>query len=519
MNENSGQPLLVDSLIDFCQSDSLSEEGVREIVERRLSKPNDAWARFALHLACLNERVTEAIVQCLLEYFPDAASDTGCEGLVAVPLHCACSNRSVTLNIIQLLIDAYPDAVRSLSDNGRMPLHALCMNKKVDEATAKQILRLLIEKCPEAVRHADSHGYLPIHLGASRGRRSPDFCRVLIEAYPGSERMGTSADGALPLHLACKNNSLATVEHLYRQYPEAIHHADAWGYPIHYAITGAKHRVNPATAVEIVQFLLDCDPDVKLQKSRLGRPMLRVACGREYNDASIEAGMQMIKILFDAHPEAIEHRIITSNIQRYRQQVQTFINNELVYARQAKDHSMMTTPDDNGQLPLHVALQNKAMLGSIKLLVKGNPDALQSPDNSGALPLHIACQHQDSTNVLEYLVELDTATLGVADRNGNTALHYACRASKYETIALLLKKYDAVSVSKRNAQDKLPIELLWQSNAVKDKESVEYTESVFRLLKAHPEMIMCSSMNLNEPTDMDATQVDKKRKFCDGEEE
>eukprot|EP00984_Skeletonema_dohrnii_P010322 scaffold4008_cov85-Skeletonema_dohrnii-CCMP3373.AAC.2 len=61
----------------------------------------------------------------------------------------------------------------------------------------------------------------------------------------------------------------------------------------------------------------------------------------------------------------------------------------------------MTTPDGNGQLPLHTALQSNVRLGSIKLLVKGNPPALQSTDNSGSLPLHIACAHHDSASVVQ----------------------------------------------------------------------------------------------------------------------
>ena len=77
----------------------------------------------------------------------------------------------------------------------------------------------------------------------------------------------------------------------------------------------------------------------------------------------------------------------------------------------------MTTPDENGQLPLHAALQNNVTLGSIKLLVKGNPSAVQSPDNSGALPLHIACQHHESSlSVVEYLLDLDATTLHAEDR-------------------------------------------------------------------------------------------------------
>ena len=119
----------------------------------------------------------------------------------------------------------------------------------------------------------------------------------------------------------------------------------------------------------------------------------------------------------------------------------------------------------------------KAMrLGSIKLLVKGNPLAAQSLGISSTLPLHVACEHHDSARVVQYLVGLDTTILDAIDGEGNTALHYACRGAKYDTIAMFLDNYDAVSVSTRNAQKKLPIDLLWESNKVPDRESVEYTQ-------------------------------------------
>ena len=129
------------------------------------------------------------------------------------------------------------------------------------------------------------------------------------------------------------------------------------------------------------------------------------------------------------------------------------------------------------------------------------------------MPLHIACQHHDSTNVIQYLVELDTTTLGTVDRDGNTALHYACRGAKYDTIALLLEKYDAISVSKRNSQKKLPIELLWESDAVEDRESEEYIDSVFHLLKAYPETLTSVGTELQSAS-MESGNG-KKRKFGD----
>jgi ankyrin repeat protein len=169
----------------------------------------------------------------------------------------------------------------------------------------------------------------------------------------------------------------------------------------------------------------------------------------------------------------------------------------------------MTAPGSNERLPLHTALQNNVRLGSIKLLVKGHPPAVQSPDNTGLIPLHIACQHHESADVIQYLAGLDTSALDAVDEERNTALHLACRSGSYEIIALLLDKFDAVSVSKQNAQKKLPIDLLWESSDVLDRGSIEYTESVFRLLRAYPE----SLMNIDMQMQSCPRQSGKKRKF------
>ena len=436
-------------------------------------------------------------------------------------LHYACamdyddSDSDAVIEMIKVIFIAHPGSVSSLNNDGNMPLHSLCRNVKVDEAVAIQILKFLLEKNPDSVRHADRGGRLPIHFAA--GRRSPEFCHVLIEAYPGSERI-SDARGVLPLHNACAINSLATVEYFYRRYPDAIVHATIRGqYPIFYSVGFIVRSELPKADIESIRFLLDCDPRVKTQSLR-GWSLLRLACGQQFNDSNIHVALQMIKVIYDAHPEAIEDNRITTDIRRYHQQVQEFINSQLVHVRLAKDQRLrrrMTTPDGNGQLLLHRAVQNNVTLGSIKLLVKGNPAAILSPDNSGALPLHFAFQHDDSASIVRYLVGLDPSTLDAVDREGNSALHLACRGAKYDTIAMLLEKYDAISVSKRNTDEKLPIDLLWESNAVEDRGSVEYMGSVFQLLKAYPETVMNNAVkNVTQQVEFGAcsSQNAKKRK-------
>jgi ankyrin repeat protein len=211
-------------LWEFCGSDSLSEEGLHELIERHGWGPNNNLniSNYDFFLgACQNENANEGIIRCLLEYFPAAISATDDEG--RTPLHSACWNKNITLNIVQLLIDAAPNSVRTVeATDGLIPLHYFCWNNDEDEITAMEILKLLLEKCPESVGHASRNGRLPIHLAA--WKRSPDFCRVLIEKYPGSERIADDS-GMMPLHKACENNSVATVKYLYKLHPDAINHA------------------------------------------------------------------------------------------------------------------------------------------------------------------------------------------------------------------------------------------------------------------------------------------------------
>ena len=468
LNRQSDTAAMLSSKLGvLCASDDISEENLRQIIRvQGCALNNHQLSDYQFFFAaCRNETVTEGkmkrIMKLLLDYFPAAANDVDDKG--RLPIHHACGNHNVTLGIIELLIDAAPDSVRHEASNGCLPLHYACGNTGLHGTSAISILR------------------------------------ILLDAYPGSERIANRL-GMLPFHYACIDSTVDIVEYLYNVYPDSINYRSQRGnYPILNTISGMVDReANPEAAVDIVKFLLDCDTRVQFQRTgRVQLPMLVLACSLEFTDTNISAALEMIGVVFDAHPEAIEHESLVSFRIVRHPQVRAFINTQRAYLRLAKNSLLTTTPGENGQLPLHRALQSNARLGSIKLLVRGknllslqSRTGLQSSDNSGALPLHVACMHHKSTRVVHYLIERDPSTLEAVDHENNTALHYACNGAKYETIALLLGKYDALSVSKRNAQKKLPIEVLWESIEDVDRESVEYTECMFLLLRAYPEITM-----------------------------
>ena len=510
--------LLEEELNEFCQSSLLSENGVRRIIHgvarNNIDNPNNDY-KFVLQ-ACRNERITEGIIRCLLEYFPNAVRAIGGEG--RLPLHSICLNKNVTIGMVQLLIDAYPESVSHENHKGSMPLHLLCLNKYVEEV-GLDIMKLLLEKCPESVKHAAENGNLPIHAAAAN--QSPEFCRILIEAYPGSERI-TAINSLLPFHAACALNTVATAKYFYQLYPECINVADNLGrYPIHYASDGIKHRKDKSeTAVEMTQFLLDCDSNVASQQFRDNLPLYWVCVWATNNEnrSKMNDYLKVLQLLYDAHPETIEREEVTSNVTTFCQEVQSFINTQLTYARQARDQNLINSPDENGQLPLHRALRDNVTLGSIKLLVKGNLSAISCADSTGMIPLHVACQYHyhESANVIEYLISLDPTSLHREDLDDNTALHHVCRTANHAIIALLLDKYGAMYVAKRNSHGQLSIDLLLQNkNEVRDgdEESVQYTESIYRLLRAYPMTLM--HYDLRQAGSDDCISQSKKKRKVD----
>eukprot|EP00984_Skeletonema_dohrnii_P014149 scaffold5922_cov109-Skeletonema_dohrnii-CCMP3373.AAC.2 len=352
---NNRQALLTEQLGDYCRSDSLSEDGLRDKINRLrvvdLDLPHDTTEEeLLLHEVCDNERVTEGIIRCILGKISTAAMADDDDG--KLPLHYLLWNDNVTIKMVQLLINAAPESIMHQDNIGFMPIHQLCCNYDLEEEEALKILKYLVDKSPQSARHADKDGDLPIHL-ACEGLRSPEFCRLLIESYPGSERIVNNS-GMLPLHLACQSSTVATAEYLLNIFPEVIAMTSNRGYPIHCAIAGIQSRENNAsTASKMVEFLLARDPNVASQTYNGSTP-LEWALLQEY-DTNLHIGLRVIHLLYDAYPEAA------------------------------------TACDP---LLIHNAISNERLSEDIiRCLVVFVPRAAGGTNEEGRYPLHLACNH------------------------------------------------------------------------------------------------------------------------------
>ena len=467
---------------------------------------------FILHNKIFGRKLD--IVQYMVSKEPASVRVANEQG--ELPLHIACSSSHINLDIIQYLVKVWPESINQQDSNGLFPTHSLCDRDAECDAEIPdiKILALLISASPELVRRSDNvAGMLPIHYAALHGKH--EYVKLLAYAYPESLRI-VSDEGNAPLHYACMFHNTETVEVICNECPEALCDRTMDGLlAIHLACAGGPP--DP----ELINILLSEDPSLASEKTHDEKPRLalHILCSNEYPDEDVAQG---VKLLYDAYPEAIHiisepeprQRLRGFNEARFsplgiakraarkakeRQvewyQVRTseavvsFLETQQPYADKIRDFQCMTTLDQCGWLPFHHALQEHASLGTIKIMLKANPCALQVANFQLSFPLHIACEFS-TIGVAKYLVELGTKrTLNHIDSNGDSPLHYACRGGNYEVLKYLIE-VSAKSVSERNRNGELPIHSICGHKQEDNPESSEYVETTWRLLLAYPEAVM-----------------------------
>jgi len=476
--------------------------------------PCDEMKCSPIHVALFNVNVNEMydVIEYLVKLNPSCLQARDEFG--QTPLHMACMSTNITAKIVELLLKICPESVhQQTSYNSGLPLHTLCERKFNDEV-AIDILKLLLETHPESISaqydELDDVGDLPLHAAASY--QSSAFCKVLADAYPESVRRKNTVPGYLPFHKACKNGWPDTVKYLFGLYPESLHIRNDFGHlPIHVACESPKDAT-----LKTIEFLLIHDPEcisktVLSDEGNEALPLHLVCSSWDQSDGTTE-------LIFDLYPEALlirnEQGKLPIDLLRERlgdlpvnnetgklmneawgkknEALLVFFSTQMSYAHKAQDRNAMRTIDSTGSLPLHNALQARASLGSIKLLVKGNPDAINISDGNGMLPLDIASE-VSTVGIVKYLAELSPDLLNACDVNKNYPLHHACRGGNCEVISYLLKTpMSSASVSERNVDDMLPIHLFCEFARGRwcEGETPEYTETIWRLLTAYPETVL-----------------------------
>ena len=379
------------------------------------------------------------------------------------------------------------------------------MNWNIDNMY--EIAEFIIESHPSSVRFHDMKGYTPLHVALlySTDKTDVRLIDLLLGTGPESTRQVLSCYRDYPIHLLCfrcssgvvnfpatlknlsEEKSLEILERLIRADPSSLKKSGMHNIlPIHF----------PSDSLPFVKALIDSYPGA-LKIRADGKLPLHYACGSSPGINMKRSSIKVVQLLFDQYPESIES---APDIIRQFQfdttwpgrdisadaELLSFLRKQRQYVRQSKIKGALHKKNTNGRVLLHRAMSSGASLGSVKLLLQGNPAALYIADNNGVMPVHLACQF-GTVDIVKYLVEPYNGCLNTLDANNNSTLHYACLGGTCDVVSYLVQK-QSTFVSTRNSDGEIPFQLLTESGA--DSQTTAFVEAAWLLLVAHPETVL-----------------------------
>jgi ankyrin repeat protein len=246
--------------------------------------------------------------------------------------------------------------------------------------------------------------------------------------------------------------------------------------------------------IDFVRFLLSKAPLLISASTNTGDLSLHIAFFEGFS-------LPVIQFLYNAYPDAIYAKNsdghtpfarevgfpigIDDDDIRDRDAMITFFEDQLAIINEAK---LVRTPDIRGRLPIHRALLNVNIpAGTIKLMIDVNPGSALIADRLGQTPLAIACRHCN-IHVIKYLVEACKDALQINDAYGELPLHIACRHGRCNVVKWILERSNA-GLSVQNNEGNIPIQLLLY-DADCNRNSLEYMQAVYMLLRAYPEAVI-----------------------------
>lgn len=109
------------------------------------------------------------------------------------------------------------------------------------------------------------------------------------------------------------------------------------------------------------------------------------------------------------------------------------------------------SPDENGNIPLHIAVMNCLPEEMVALLLRNNPQSVSIKNNYGNTALHLASQCKASNEVVKLLVNAEKSSVTIPDKYGMTPIHLAiaCGASS-AIVETMLKASPKMALQKDN---------------------------------------------------------------------
>ena len=267
-----------------------------------------------------------------------------------------------------------------------------------------------------------------------------------------------------------------------KRYPDACRQRDVWGMlPLHYASLIAD--------VDIVKALYDAYPRALFARDRADNNESEVAISIEAMDNDTNA---LYPIDFQWHWDMVVGGVDDPELtmRGALELLHQDVNDEAVdFLSTQRDwicniSSKIERGSDVGG-DLMQALDNPDVsIGSWKYVFDKFSLELSSLNQNGENLLHIAVRAA-RPELIALLAKECGSLLSLPDNDGNCPLHRACIEWQPEIVESLLPS----SANCRNNNGELPLQLLVTTSAERNRESVDYVNAVYHLLKCSPDTV------------------------------
>ena len=407
------------------------------------------------------------------------------------------SSKRQTSFVIDFLAKQLPYSLSAQDSQGRNCAHyasasSLAMNK----------IALIEKKCPESFTVATKGHGCPIHYACTHGA-DVEVVGHLLSRF--SSRLVTVEHPYLGSPIACARN-FNSFGFLLSVYSTIVNNSSD-GTAFHKLMLDDNIKVKNHIIERFIEFSKleprteDFQEDIWTKDRKTGTYPLHLVSGVAF------------RTLIDSVKPEIRSHLLERNVQLLEELIDC-------YPRALEE------VDNRGWLPLHHAVRHNAPLKMIQLLIERYPSGVHVSDKqgstilhiafrydlpykevlylrgklceaaavvvdkNGATPAHIACRHGAPLGKFKLFNVSLASSWSMQDNSGELPLHKACRGGHLHIIKEIIDIHPP-SVSVRNNQNELPIFILCKRSG-KDKEvreSVEYTETIWKLLLAHPETV------------------------------
>jgi len=490
-----------------------------------------------LHSVCFSKGVTMKIVKYILDIFPNAAGVLSEEFCPAepkfvytektYPLHMACLNQHCSTAIIKLLLEKYPEAIKHWAGDtdvlecggceGGMPdeVEGVPLHYYVMRETNIQIktMKMLIDAYPQALLATDSElRYTSVH--AILGKQDEYInnrqhaLKFLLEEEPLQIQVRTSDAEKSPLYLACSNShiTLELFRYIYNLWPEAGR-IPTWDdsdlLPIHELCLN-KH-LDDDTSLDILHFMLDADPGfVRLRDNFAELPI---------HHAAERKAFEFCRVLIDTYPESLRNTedssllpIAACGSQKANYRADTVDTIQYMLDLYPESISII---DGRGWSPMHMAAQVKRA-DIVELLLKHDPCAAakMTEDDKRQLPLHLASEYAHDIEVTQALFDAYPQAILTRNGAGRTPLEMAHRSrQRKQHVVNFLQRQQAYVQRAQDIKRKTNVhESDWQSFCCALKDNAPFG-SIKVLVEALRSIGHTNSLPLNTACEFSSVKV------------